>query len=129
MAALDNINRYIKELTGAQMSEAEAKRLRQGLPDPGDDPFSGDSPSGFRKKMKDKNEMMKLAMIRYTYLRSGKWHGGVFKGNRNDIPIGLSQMKNMLKSKRKMFINQARDLPPQQRSQFIDQKMNQEFGI
>ena len=34
--ALTNVNRYIKEITGAQMSELEAKRIRAALPDPGD---------------------------------------------------------------------------------------------
>ena len=32
--SIDGLNRYIKLITGAQMSEAEADRLRKGFPDP-----------------------------------------------------------------------------------------------
>jgi len=40
--SIENINNYIKEITGAQMSEKEATRLRLAQPDPGEDIFSGD---------------------------------------------------------------------------------------
>ena len=34
--SIGNINLYIKEITGAQMSEKEADRIRLGMPDPGE---------------------------------------------------------------------------------------------
>ena len=34
IAAFDNMNRYIKEITGAQMSDGEAERILRGIPDP-----------------------------------------------------------------------------------------------
>lgn len=61
--AFDNINRYIKEITGAQMSEFEADRLRKGIPDP-----ERDSPRQFQAKMNQSVRELKLARARATYL-------------------------------------------------------------
>lgn len=44
--AIENLNLYIKEITGAQMSEAEAGRLRRAVPDPDED-----SPTQFKTKL------------------------------------------------------------------------------
>ena len=82
--AIGNINRYIKEITGAQMSEAEAKRLRQGIPDPGDGLWDGDSPSVFEGKMKSIVSALRRANVRATRaLKDGvDWR----KTDINDIP-------------------------------------------
>lgn len=73
MTAIENINRYIKEITGAQMSEAEAKRLRKGVPDPGDAWYSGDSPTEFQSKMNAQTRELKSAGARYTYALKNGW--------------------------------------------------------
>lgn len=44
--AFDNMNRYIKEITGAAMGEVEAGRLRKAIPDP-----ENDAPVEFKAKM------------------------------------------------------------------------------
>jgi len=44
--AIDNLNRYITERTGAALSEAEATRLREAMPDP-----KSDSPEQFESKL------------------------------------------------------------------------------
>lgn len=63
---LDNLNRYIKEITGAQMSDGEAKRLMKGMPN------MNDSPTVFKAKMDRIIEKTRLARVRYTYaLRNG----------------------------------------------------------
>lgn len=49
--AWDAANRYIKYLTGAQMSEAEARRIMKSFPDPRLGLFEGDSPSEFKRKL------------------------------------------------------------------------------
>lgn len=68
--AIENINLDIKRITGAQMSEAEADRIRQGMPDPGEGIFGGDSPTEFKAKMDDTLVALKAAKKRYEYLRS-----------------------------------------------------------
>lgn len=132
-AAISNINSYIKEMTGAQMSEAEAKRLRQGTPDPGEDPFSGDSPSEFQAKLADKHRMMRLAMARYNYLRSGRWSGGVFTGDMSKgAPISLDQMRGVMNKRRNQLLQEAKMRMPNNKDDqqaYMVQKMQQEFGV
>ncbi len=65
--ALSNINLYIKEITGAQMSEREANRIRKAMPDPGEGLFDGDSPSEFEAKWSRTMRSLKLANARYIY--------------------------------------------------------------
>ena len=68
--AIENINLYIKELTGAQMSEKEADRLRLAQPDPGEKWYSGDDPITFKSKMDDVLKMTRAAVARWEYYRN-----------------------------------------------------------
>ena len=70
--AISNINLYIKEITGAQMSEAEADRLRLAQPDPGEGIFSGDDPITFKAKLDSAIRDLEKAAVRYEhYLSQG----------------------------------------------------------
>jgi hypothetical protein len=62
--AFEALNLYIKDITGAQMSENEAKRLRRGFPDPGDGIFDGDAPQVFISKLNQKIKTTVLARSR-----------------------------------------------------------------
>jgi hypothetical protein len=68
--AIENINLYIKELTGAQMSEKEADRLRLAQPDPGEKWYQGDDPITFKAKMDDVIRMTRAAIARFEYYRN-----------------------------------------------------------
>lgn len=68
--AIENINRYIKEITGAQMSEKEANRLRKAMPDPGEGVFDGDSSTEFKSKWRSAVKSLRTSLVRYNYLRS-----------------------------------------------------------
>ena len=65
--AIENINAYIKEITGVQMSEAEANHLRQGMPDPGEGVFDGDDPITFKAKVGSVMRAAIKARARYAY--------------------------------------------------------------
>lgn len=70
--AISNINLYIKEITGAQMSEAEADRLRLAVPDPGEGIYPKDDPITFKAKMDSAVEDLEKAAVRYEhYLNQG----------------------------------------------------------
>ena len=64
--AIENLNLYIKEITGAQMSEPEANRLRKAVPD-----AENDSPTEFKAKMDDAIVQLKKKQVqkdmRYAY--------------------------------------------------------------
>jgi hypothetical protein len=65
--AIENINTYIKEITGAQMSEAEANRIRKAAPDAGEGVFDGDSPTEFKSKMDDVTKQLTFAAARHSF--------------------------------------------------------------
>ena len=58
---LDNLNRYITEITGAAMGVEEAKRIVATMPNMGDDP------SSFQSKMDRVEERLKLVLARSVY--------------------------------------------------------------
>jgi hypothetical protein len=68
--AIENINLYIKELTGAQMSEKEADRLRLAQPDPGENWYKGDDPITFKAKMDDVVKTTRASVARWKYYKS-----------------------------------------------------------
>jgi len=97
--SIENINNYIKEITGAQMSEKEANRLRLAQPDPGEGVFGGDGPIKFKAKLDSALEAGALAQARQEYfLEKGIAHD--FEGER-EPPITLSGMKQILNEKGK----------------------------
>ena len=66
--AISALNLYIKLITGAQMSEAEADRLRQGFPDPGEGIFDGDSPAEYQSKFDGTLKQLTLARSRRIWV-------------------------------------------------------------
>jgi hypothetical protein len=68
--SIENINLYIKEMTGAQMSEKEADRLRLAQPDPGEKWYSGDDPITFEAKVDDVIKAQRAAIARFSYYKS-----------------------------------------------------------
>lgn len=141
--AVVNLNLYIKEITGAQMSEAEAGRLRKGVPDPGDGYFDGNDPDTFKSRMNNSLRLAKLGHARMVYMRKNGLIGDgfIFKHKDKatgrvigkDSPIGLDQMRGIMRKRHKQLRQEAaqrmRDLPAAQRDQFVIQGMQQEFGI
>ncbi len=70
--ALDFINVYIHNMTGAQMSKDEANRLRVVPPDFGEHWWSGDSPGQFKGKVDRALMGVDMARARYNmYAKNG----------------------------------------------------------
>ena len=70
--AISNINLYIKDITGAQMSATETDRLRLATPDPGEGIFGGDDPITFEAKLGSAIQDIEKATVRYEhYLSQG----------------------------------------------------------
>lgn len=107
---VNNINRYIKYITGAQMSEKEADRLRLPLPDTGEgggifSVFKGDSHSQFQAKLDNVMRELGLANARYNYYLNKGFSDVQIKAlvsSEKAIPIGeveylMSERENQLK--------------------------------
>jgi hypothetical protein len=76
-AVSDRANRYIKEITGAQMSEAEASRLLKAIPNVKDDP------AGFMQKLNFVMEVSEAALDQYEriFAQSGSPEAARVAGN------------------------------------------------
>ena len=65
--AWNQVNKYIKEITGAQMSEAEAKRILNALPNPSTDMFKLTSPTEYKSALDTALRNAKMAVARQQY--------------------------------------------------------------
>ena len=95
--SLENINLYIKEITGAQMSEKEADRIRRAQPDPGDGIFGGDDPVSFKSKLVNQYKKLRMAAIRQGfYLKQGLGDAALKQLIKNDDVVSLERMEKIL---------------------------------
>lgn len=96
--SIENLNLYIKEITGAQMSEKEAERLGLAMPDAGVGVFEGDSPTVFEAKMNDIIKSLTTAIARYDhYKKNGLTLPNLEAGQEFDI--SLEQMETMMRAR------------------------------
>jgi hypothetical protein len=121
--AISSMNEEIKRLTGAAMSEAEAKRLRSGMPDPGDGVGQGDGPTQFKSKLDESMRMTRLAILR---ARLAKQYGL----NWQDIPLDQVDDKLLgkyLSDRAAEFV--AKGLEPDEAERQAADAIRQEFGL
>lgn len=125
--SLDNLNRYIKEITGAQMSIQEADRIKAGLPDPGTGLIDGDSPTQFQSKLQGTMRDLKLAKARYHYILNNGMNENMI-GN-----IGLSSMQGIINERGKALESAMKQNTPNADEPAIQTRVKlqlaKEFGL
>ncbi len=127
--AFNTLNEYIKSVTGAAMSEAEADRIRKSMPDPGDGIFGGDSPTEFKSKLDDAIAQTKKAVARLSYLkRNGmSLEDGLGKGvTLEKMPELMNQRGRELEAKFKQEQPEAGDKVIQKS---VRRQLSIEFGL
>lgn len=128
--AWDNANRYIKEITGAQMSEAEAARLLRAMPDPGTSPFTGDNAVSFQRKLKGVQNRLRLALVRNHYLRKKGFQGSVDHAAKQ---LSIDGMKNIVTKRANELFKQMKSSNPRATNQQLklqtQKLLRSEFGI
>lgn len=110
--AADNLNRTIKDITGAAMSIPEAKRITRSAPNPGTGIFDGDSPTVFKSKLDDTLETLKAANRRMIDLRKKGFTGDISEDIAERFPLSdykVSTDQNML-DRAQDAINRGADL-------------------
>jgi hypothetical protein len=126
--ALANMNQYIKEITGAAMTDAEAKRIIAALPNPGQGLFDGDSPTVFKAKLDNALKSSQLAVVRYRYLRSNGFSGPIDQSN-----FSLDNMQAVIEKRgseiEKGIRQQMPKIDPQSLQGEIAARLRQEFGL
>ncbi len=124
--SLNNINLYIKEITGAQMSEKEATRIRQGLPDPGENVFDGDSPTEFYSKMVNTYKQTKAAVARYNYyLKKGIDPNAIGSMVNDGGAVSLTEMEKIIEERGK----ELRSKNPKASIEEVAAMIKAEFGL
>lgn len=89
---VDNLNRYIKEITGAAMGVEEAKRIISAQPN------MDDGPTAFMAKIKATQRAAELAVARTRYLRQYGFNGQPWNGDKEAAAraVPLERMKGII---------------------------------
>lgn len=128
--ALNNLNQYIKEITGAAMTNAEAERIMRAMPNPGDGVFNGDSPTVFKAKLDAAIRSSKMALARYHYLSKNGFSGSVDDMAKH---LSLDQMGGVIQNRTNQLLQESLSqnpgLTPQDVAPIIRQRLRAEFGI
>lgn len=122
--AIDSMNQYIKSVTGAAMTNAEAERILKGLPNAGTGLFDGDSPTEFKAKMDDAIKQTRLAEARLVYIKRNGLNLGDVTLDR--MPRLMNERGSELEAaikKQQPGINTA-DL-----RKLVKRNLSQEFGL
>ena len=123
--AIASLNSYIKQITGAAMSELEAKRLMKAMPNPGMGLFDGDSPTQFKTKLNGVMKSLDRAIARQNYVLN---HG------LNSIEdVGLDGMDGIIDRRGEALEKEIRNADPLLDNPTIEkqviQTLSEEFGI
>jgi hypothetical protein len=128
--ALDNLSQYIKEITGAAMTDAEAKRITESMPNPGQGIFDGDNKTDFQAKLKMRINDVKMSFARYNYLRKQGFGGNVEEMAR---AIPLDRMSNIVQQRTDDLTTkieaQNPAIPSEDVRRLVKQSVRAEFGI
>ena len=122
--AVENINLYIKEITGAQMSESEADRLMKAMPNPGFGVFDGDDPITFKSKLNTVIKKLRTAKAKYHYIRKQGF-------SVEDVP--LEKMPDIMKTREKQLVEILKEsspgIKPDVLRQKVRERLSDEFGL
>lgn len=122
--SIDALNQYIKSVTGAAMTNAEAERILRGLPNPGTGLFDGDSPTEFKAKLDDALKQTRLAEARLVYIK---------RNGMNLADVELSRMPRLMNERGAAIEGAIRkqqpNLPEADVRKLVRRNLAQEFGL
>lgn len=122
--ALQNLNKTIKDLTGAAMGVQEADRIIASLPNAGTTVFGGDSPQEFESKLDNAVQQTKYALARQNYaLKQGISKDAWEKIDLSDMPTIVEKRADEIAKAYKLNKNDPKD------RQTIKRQVAAEFGI
>jgi hypothetical protein len=128
-SAYNDLNSTLKELSGAAVTESEATRQLQVLPNPGEGIFDGDSPTAFESKLNESKRAINYALARKTYLlRNGIPHDFA-AGNVGGIQ--LDDMPQIINGRAREIEADLRrqGVPDDQLDSQLMAKLKTEFGV
>lgn len=122
-----NLNQTIKDITGATVSEQEAPRLMQQIPNAGSGLFDGDGPTEFQAKVKGTRDSISAAIARAEYARkNGLSRQQQFAIPLDSVPQLIDQKGNQYREELKRANPSA---PDEQINEMVKARLRQEFGL
>lgn len=144
--AWNQINDYIKEITGAQMSEKEAERILRSLPNPEDKLFKLTSPTVYMAALDTAIDEAKLASARTKYFLAKGLKPEFVKSEKTELnPKGFNvrfldedenlirtwdgSMQKVISKETKSLLSKYKDLPSQERVGAVNAELYRLFGL
>jgi len=140
--AWDAVNAYIKYLTGAQMSEAEARRIMKSFPDPRLGLFEGDSPTEYKRKLDAVLRKARLSLARNAYALSkglkpklvtdadpDKNEDNLIFVDEKNRAIGIEQMPHIMRREESRLRKQFANLKKEDLENRVESEMRRIFAI
>jgi len=128
--SLQNLNKTIKDLTGAAMGVQEADRIIASLPNAGSTILGGDSPVEFEAKLNNAVEQTKYALARQTYaLKNGIKKDAWEKIPLSDMPSIVNKRADEIAKAYKLDPNNPKNPNREADKQTIKRQLAAEFGI
>lgn len=122
--SLQNLNKTIKDLTGAAMGVQEADRIMASLPNAGTGIFDGDSPTEFEAKLDNAVQQTKYALARKNYaLKQGIKQNAWEKIDLSDMPSIVNKRADEIAKAYKLDPDKPTDKAT------IKRQLAAEFGI
>jgi len=125
----DNLNRYIKEITGAAMGVEEAKRIISSMPN------MNDGPTEFKAKLDSTVRAAQLALARQRYLRKEGLNGQPWQGTPEDAArdMPLEKMQGNIRRDTMNLLQQLKsqhpNANPEQINGAVRAIIRQKYGI
>lgn len=128
--SLQNLNKTIKDLTGAAMGVQEADRIIASLPNAGSTILGGDSPVEFEAKLNNAIEQTKYALARQTYaLKNGIKKDAWEKIPLADMPSIVNKRAGEIAKAYKLDPDNPKNPNREADKQTIKRQLAAEFGI
>ena len=125
--AASNLNTAIKNATGATVSQDEAPRLMNEIPNPGSGLFDGDDPISFMAKSDATIKAITSAVARASYSRK---HG---LNKEQQFAIPLDSIPGMIEQRGNQYAEEIQranpEAPPEQVKEMVKGRLREEFNL
>lgn len=125
----ENLNRYIKEITGAAMGVEEAKRIISSMPN------MEDAPTQFKAKLDATVRASQLALARQRFLRTNGLNGQPWQGTPEDAAreMPLERFGGVIRNDTQKLLQQLKsqhpNAAPEQINGAVRAIIRQKYGI
>lgn len=124
--SVDSLNQYIKSITGAAMTNAEAERILKGLPNPGTGAFDGDSPTEFKAKLDDAIQKTKMSVARLSYI---KRNGMSLDDGQGNAVLPLERMPQLINERGREIETELKSQQPKSDSKALQRAVRRQLAV